>query len=207
MFGDQEGGDQTDGGQEGRLQLIVARGQAAELFELIEETFDAVASAIALLVVGQELAAGCSSVGSPARCRRRPDVPECDPHRSPCRGPLPPGHCLERGGHKGIQIAGHRGPGPRSNAVRRRSSRRSWPRGFWWKIPRESGPRAWSGPFFLALRRRADGHARWWNPSADRGLGQKGGGLQILPQPLPDATLSPAPEAHVDGMPVTEFGG
>jgi len=35
------------------------------------------------------------------------------------------------------------------------------------------------------------------------GLG-KGFGLQILPQPLPDSALFPAPKAHVDRMPVAE---
>ena len=37
------------------------------------------------------------------------------------------------------------------------------------------------------------------------GLGE-GLGLQVFPQARPDPTRFPAPEAHVNGMPVTQFG-
>jgi hypothetical protein len=55
---DQESGDEVDGGAEGFGQLVVACGDAAELFELIEEALDAVAPPIEALVVGEFLAAG-----------------------------------------------------------------------------------------------------------------------------------------------------
>ena len=46
-----------ESGQEGFGQLIVAGGDAAELFELVEVALNAVAPAIEFLVVGQFLAA------------------------------------------------------------------------------------------------------------------------------------------------------
>ena len=53
ILGDEEGGDETDRGEEGFRQLVVAGGEAAKLFELVEEAFDAVAAAIEFLVVGE----------------------------------------------------------------------------------------------------------------------------------------------------------
>ena len=55
---DQESGDEMEGGKEGFGQLVVAGGDAAELFELVEEALDAVAAPIECQVVGQFLAAG-----------------------------------------------------------------------------------------------------------------------------------------------------
>ena len=46
-----------DSRKEGFAQFVVARGNAAEVFELIEKTFDAVALAIARLVIGEFLTA------------------------------------------------------------------------------------------------------------------------------------------------------
>jgi len=35
----------------------------------------------------------------------------------------------------------------------------------------------------------------------------KGFGLEFLPKPLPNATLLPTPETHVDRMPIAQFRG
>lgn len=57
IIGNEEGGDQTDGSEESNAQFVIACGDAAKLFEFIEEAFDAVALTVALLVVGRFLAA------------------------------------------------------------------------------------------------------------------------------------------------------
>jgi len=58
MLGDEESGDEMESGAEGFRQLVVAGGHAAELFELVEKSFDAVAFARDRLVVMEFLAAG-----------------------------------------------------------------------------------------------------------------------------------------------------
>lgn len=51
LFDDEEGRDQVNRGEEGFAQFVVARRDPAELFELIEKSFDPIAASIALLVV------------------------------------------------------------------------------------------------------------------------------------------------------------
>src|SRR5215204_5603071 len=54
---DEESGDELDGGEKGFGEFVVAGREAAKLFELVEEAFDAVAAPIEFLVVGEPGAA------------------------------------------------------------------------------------------------------------------------------------------------------
>ena len=51
ILSDEESGDEADRSEEGFGELVVAGGEAAKLFELVEESLDAVATAVAFLVV------------------------------------------------------------------------------------------------------------------------------------------------------------
>ena len=84
------------------------------------------------------------------------------------------------------------------------SFRRAWPRGFWWRSPRESGPEPGRRRFFgRAGRVRMGAHRRRIHEHAARS--GEGLGLEIFPKPLPDAARFPSPEAHVNRVPVAEL--
>lgn len=56
IAGDEESGDELECGAEGFGEFVVTGGHAVKLLELVKEAFDAVASAVEFLVVGQLLA-------------------------------------------------------------------------------------------------------------------------------------------------------
>ena len=65
--------------------------------------------------------------------------------------------------------------------------------------PRER-PRAWSPASFFFMRPH-----RGRIQEQGAGPGERFG-LQVLPEPLPDPARFPAPEAHVNGMPIAQLG-
>ena len=208
---DEESGDEVEGGEEGFGEFVVAGGHAAKLFELIEEVLDAVAAAVACLVVSWFLAARthrwnhrldpiareafANAVGIVAFVERGKFQHVVGVEAFVKGLKLPTIMRLARG-----QVERDRRGGGGDKGRLAKLARVFVERGradFGGEAPARAAQSLVAAVFFSAHRGRIHEHAA----RVGEGLG-----LEIFPEPLPDAARLPPPEAHVDRVPGAEVG-